>query len=99
MITVCGVYCKKECKAYDSECHGCNQIQGKVSWAKFYGDSVCPIYKCALEFGFDTCLECKKIPCSIWWNTKNPALSQIEFEKEIGHRIKNLKNFVKGKNE
>lgn len=90
MISVCGVYCEKECKAYPDECSGCNQIKGKVAWAKFYGKSVCPIYKCVQTKKFRTCLKCDKIPCRIWYETRNPELSDEQFNNELNWRLKNL---------
>jgi len=91
MISICGVYCQEECTAYPDECMGCNQIEGKVSWAKFYGKIVCPIYKCVQKNEYETCLACVKLPCKIWYETRNPELSDEEFKKEIAWRKDNLR--------
>lgn len=95
MISVCGVYCETECKAYPHECKGCNQIKGKVSWAKFYNKTVCPIYECVKTRKFKTCFECDKLPCKIWHETRNPELSDEELKQEINWRISNLKKSSK----
>ena len=89
-VTTCGVYCETECRAYSRECDGCNKLKGKVSWAKFYGKDICPIYKCAKEKSFVTCAECSQIPCKIWFDTRNPDLTDDEFDQEIQGRLKNL---------
>ncbi len=54
----CGVCCSVDCKAYKIECDGCNELAGKVAWAKFYGKILCPIYECAELKGFLSCKEC-----------------------------------------
>ena len=92
MITVCGIYCEKECHAFGDNCPGCHQLKGKVSWTKFINQEVCPIYQCVLDKGFHTCLECNQLPCRLWLvDTKNPATSDEEYAEHLQDRIKNLK--------
>jgi len=92
MLTVCGVDCQKSCKSFNNGCAGCNQLMGAVPWVSFIGFSVCPIYVCAREREYATCGECAKIPCSIWLiDTRNPNLTDIEFEKDISTRLENLR--------
>ncbi|MEA2103536.1 MAG: DUF3795 domain-containing protein [Candidatus Cloacimonadota bacterium] len=94
MITACGVYCEKECHAFGDECQGCNSLKGKVSWAKFIGKETCPIYQCVNDNGFDTCKECKKLPCDIWLKeTKNPSMTDKEFKNDISRRMDNLRKY------
>ena len=98
MITVCGVYCEKECRAFGDECEGCHQLQGKVSWAKFINKEVCPIYECVKAKGFTTCLECDQLPCNIWLiDTKNPDMSDKDYAEHLQDRINNLRNMNKEK--
>jgi len=98
MITVCGVYCEKECQAYGGECAGCHQLKGKVSWTKYIDKDVCPIYACVMEKGYQTCLECELMPCKIWLvETKNPSLSDKDYTAELQNRIKNLYEMAKEK--
>jgi Protein of unknown function (DUF3795) len=93
MITVCGVYCEKECRAFGNECSGCHQLQGKVSWTKFIGKTVCPIYECVESKGYSNCLDCNELPCSTWLvETKNPDMSDEDYAKHLQDRINNLKN-------
>ncbi len=90
MLSVCGVNCSTDCKAYRTECAGCNELQGKVSWAEFYGKEHCPIYECAMALGLSSCGECGEVPCRIWYDTKNPDVTDEEFEADIRSRLKNL---------
>ncbi len=90
MISKCGVICQTDCKAYQTECDGCIELEGKVSWAEYYGQSHCPIYSCVINKGFETCAECGLAPCSIWIKTRNPDASDVEFEADINSRLRNL---------
>lgn len=96
-ITVCGVYCQSECKAFGKECVGCEVLEGEVTWVKEIGKQVCPIYSCVKKKKLQNCGECDKLPCEIWLvETKNPDLSDKEYSAEIAHRIDNLKKIFKG---
>lgn len=90
MLSICGVCCKTDCRAYSAECAGCNELQGKVSWAAHYGQEHCPIYACALAKGLDSCAKCGKAPCEIWYRTKNPDATEEEFAADIASRLRNL---------
>lgn len=90
MLSVCGVNCSTGCKAFKVECTGCNELQGKVSWAVFYGRERCPIFDCALEKGLISCGDCGLAPCKIWYDTRNPDISDEEFDKDINSRLANL---------
>jgi hypothetical protein len=94
MLSVCGVNCSTDCKAYQTECAGCNELGGKVSWAEFYGSEYCPIYSCAKALGYLSCSECKKPPCEIWYSTKNPDMTDEEFAADIESRLKNLREMI-----
>jgi hypothetical protein len=91
MLSKCGVNCSSDCHAYQVECDGCNELEGKVSWAQFYGKDECPIYECANESGFSSCGECGQAPCKIWYDTKNPDVSDAEFEADIQSRMSNMR--------
>jgi len=86
----CGVICKTDCKAYGSECEGCLELAGKVPWAPFYNSDTCPIYACVTKKGYRTCAKCGKAPCAIWLATRNPEISDAEFDADINNRLKNL---------
>lgn len=92
MISVCGIYCETECKAFGDECKGCNQLQGKVAWTKFIGKSICPIYACVKDNEIANCGFCPDLPCQIMLvETKEPDKSDEQYAKDIKQRIENLK--------
>jgi hypothetical protein len=90
MLSVCGVNCHTDCKAFKTECEGCNELKGKVAWAEFYGREHCPIYDCALGKGFKSCGECNNRPCHVWYDTRNPDATDEEFDADINNRLANL---------
>lgn len=69
---------------------GCNESCGKVFHVP--EGRVCTIYGCSVQRKkLVNCAECGQLPCSIWKATKDPQLSEMEFEKSIAERVKNLK--------
>jgi hypothetical protein len=94
-LSVCGVSCSTDCKAFSKECAGCIQLGGKVSWAKFYGKERCPIYDCVQESKYTTCGECCKAPCQVWLDTRNPDASDEAFRADLISRLANLKTAEK----
>jgi hypothetical protein len=90
MINTCGVDCKNDCELYDTECTGCNKLHGKVFWTVYYNMDVCPIYNCAVKRELETCGKCGEIPCKTWFDTRDPSLSDEEFNRQIESRLKNL---------
>ncbi|MDA3884703.1 MAG: DUF3795 domain-containing protein [Candidatus Delongbacteria bacterium] len=90
-LSKCGVNCSTDCKAFKVECAGCNELEGKVSWAEFYGKEKCPIYECSKLKGFKNCNECGKAPCDIWLSTRNPDFTDDQFKEDIDSRLKNFK--------
>ncbi len=93
MISKCGVICQIDCKAWQKECQGCNELSGKVSWAIFYNKEYCPIYECVVQKGLSNCGECGQAPCKIWIDTRNPDAGDEEFSADINSRLKNLENY------
>ncbi|MBM4403147.1 MAG: DUF3795 domain-containing protein [Candidatus Cloacimonetes bacterium] len=90
MIAKCGVNCPTDCRAYGVDCAGCNELEGKVSWAEFYGRTRCPIYECVKNKGLPNCATCGQAPCQVWYDTRNPDASDEEFEADIRNRLSNL---------
>ncbi len=87
-LSCCGIECS-ECEAYKSICMGCNEILGKVFHAP--KGQACPIYECSINLKkLNNCGSCADMPCSIWRNTKDPAFSDEEFEKNITERMNRL---------
>ena len=92
MFTICGVYCEKECSDFNNGCPGCREIKGRVFWAKNYGTETCPIYYCAREKEIKDCGFCSRVPCRLWFSTRDPSISEDEFNQQIALRLKNLEN-------
>jgi hypothetical protein len=90
MLSVCGVNCSTDCHAFGTDCEGCNQLQGKVSWAPFLGRECCPIYDCVSGKGLKSCGDCGLAPCSVWYETRNPDATDAEFEADLKSRSTNL---------
>ncbi len=90
MLSICGVNCHTDCRAYKTECEGCNELSGKVSWAEFYGTERCPIFACAKQKQLSSCGDCGLAPCDLWYATRNPEASDEEFDQDINSRLKNL---------
>ena len=91
MLGMCGVDCTA-CGAFGTECDGCRKLKGAVPWVPFLGAMVCPIYACAENRGFGSCALCGEKPCKLWLvDTRNPNLSDADFERDIAARLENLK--------
>lgn len=88
-LSCCGTECQK-CAFYGKECKGCNESNGKVFHAP--AKKACPIYQCSVnQCRHATCASCEKLPCQIWHATKDPNLSQEDFEATIRERVENLR--------
>lgn len=88
-LSCCGTACK-QCEYYGTLCKGCNESQGKVFHAP--EGQACPIYHCSIhQHQYGSCRDCSSIPCDIWRKTKDPSLSEEEFEQSIKQRMERLK--------
>ena len=95
MLSICGVNCITDCKAFQKECYGCNELQGKVPWSKYYGKKKCPIYECAQERKLKSCGDCGLAPCRVWYETRNPKVSDKAFSADLKSRLANLTKQLK----
>ena len=87
-LTVCGTDCNA-CPLYKTQCVGCNEACGKVFHT---GGKACAIYACcANKKRFVTCGECESMPCGIWRTTRDPSMTDEQFENSINERVNNLK--------
>ena len=88
-ISCCGTDCSA-CQFYGSLCKGCNETCGKVFHAP--EGKACPIYQCSVQKNrFAACAGCDQLPCAVWKATRDPNLSDQEFEESIQSRVKLLK--------
>ena len=88
-LSVCGTDCTK-CTLHGNVCKGCNEMEGKVFHAP--KGKACLIYRCcANKHRYVNCGGCSDAPCDIWRMTRDPAMTDSEFETSIQDRINNLK--------
>lgn len=93
-LSCCGMACKS-CEYYGTLCKGCNESQGRVFHAP--EGQACPIYECSVQqHRYGNCKDCDSIPCEIWRRTKNPSLSEEEFEQSIKQRMEQLRGGSNG---
>lgn len=87
-FSCCGTQCR-ECAFYGTMCKGCNESAGKVFHAP--EGQACPIYECSVnQKKQKSCSGCQNLPCDIWRNTKDPSMSDEEFENNIRQRVAHL---------
>ena len=87
-LSCCGTNCEK-CRFYGNPCKGCNACEGRVFHVP--EGKICPIYECSIETKkYENCAGCKKLPCAIWRNTRDPQFTDEAFEQNIADRVKNL---------
>lgn len=91
MLCVCGACCD-DCPHYGDECSGCETIGGKVFWAQYVGAEICPVFQCVKDNHYQTCGDCSKIPCDLWFTLRDPAWSEEEHKKSITKRVNVLRH-------
>lgn len=92
-LSCCGTDCSK-CGYLGNLCKGCNACKGKVFHAP--EGEACPIYECAInQKGLRGCGVCEHVPCEIWRKTKDPSMTEKEFERSIQERVDRLKKICK----
>jgi hypothetical protein len=99
-ISICGIDCDIACiecnknneEFFENPCKGCNEVKGKLFWTQYLGLDTCPIYNCCVhEKQLDHCGKCTELPCAIYFNTKDPSISDEEFKQSIQERVDLLK--------
>lgn len=89
-VSCCGTKCG-ECSFYGTMCKGCNESKGKVFHA--LEGQACPIYECSVNQNkYQNCSGCTKLPCDLWRKTKDPSMSDEEFENNIRQRVAHLRH-------
>jgi hypothetical protein len=93
LISPCGAICD-ECPFYMKPCIGCRNLDGKVFWSDEVSESgICPMYNCSVnDKGFDSCGKCKDLPCEMFYNMKDPNMTEEQHQESIVKRVKTLKN-------
>ena len=88
-LTVCGLECAA-CSLHPKDCPGCNESGGQVFHSP--AGKVCPLYGCAVHKKRRTgCGGCAELPCPLWEQVRDPALSDEAFRASLSARIENWK--------
>ena len=98
-ISVCGIDCATACAECNSiheelknnPCKGCNAMEGKIFWTKFVNLDTCPIYSCVKEKQLKHCGQCQQLPCNIYFDMKDPSMSDEKHQQSIKDRVEILK--------
>jgi hypothetical protein len=89
--TICGIDCT-ECKEFGTNCQGCNNIKGKVFWSQYMGLDTCPMYHCCVdEKQLPHCGKCSDLPCNIYFETRDPEMSEEQHLAAIQKRVEILR--------
>ncbi len=90
MLNACGCDCG-DCPQYKDSCDGCAEIKGRVYWAPYVGGEVCPIYGCCAGKGYVHCGACGELPCKIYFDTRDPSVSEEQHEAGVYERAEKLR--------
>lgn len=86
----CGLYCGS-CEYLEDKCSGCGHIAGKPFWTAEFGVEVCPLYACCVnDKRLEHCGECAELPCKLFLEFHDPALSPEEAEASVRERREQL---------
>ena len=89
-LTVCGTDCSV-CPLHGTTCAVCNEVCGKVFHSPT-GRS-CAIYACcASKHHYATCADCSELPCAIWQITRDPSMTNEQFQASVENRVSLLKS-------
>ena len=83
---VCGIYCG-ECSFLGQQCKGCGYIDGKPFWTSHMPTSICPLHDCCRnQKELEHCGLCADFPCEVFFELRDPNMSDEEFEKSLEDR-------------
>lgn len=88
LVSPCGIICN-ECPFYNNACDGCKNIDGKVFWsADVTENGICPMYDCSInDKKICNCGKCKELPCQLFYNTKDPEITEEQHQESILKRV------------
>ena len=90
ILAPCGIDC--ETCDYFKDCGGCHAIKGKPFYLKDFGVEVCPMYDCPInKKNYKSCAECHDLPCKIFYDWKDPSMTDEAHLNSINARVKVLK--------
>jgi hypothetical protein len=92
LLAPCGIDCKSCDFNRNHSCGGCYAIEGKPFYVQDFGMDVCPMYDCSVnKNGYKSCAECSELPCQIFYEWKDPSMTDEEHITSIHERAKILK--------
>ncbi len=93
-LSVCGTDCAA-CPLYGTRCEGCNETNGKVFHMS--DGKPCSIFACCVRrHRFATCAACGQLPCTVWQETRDPAMTEEQFQTGIEERVRTLRKCGSG---
>ena len=87
-FTACGEDCSA-CGLFGKLCQGCNAVNGKVFHAP--EGKACPIFACCARRSYAHCASCGELPCDVWRATRDPSMTDEQFNKSVESRIARLR--------
>ena len=88
-LSVCGTDCSA-CPLHGNLCTGCNEACGKVFHAP--EGKPCPSYGCCVnKHHYATCASCSRVPCAVWQATRDPSMTDEQFEQSVNDRVSALR--------
>ena len=92
LLSACGLNCN-DCPFFSNPCLGCYEVKGRPFWTKDASpNGICQLFDCSVnQNGYKNCGSCTDLPCQMFRDLKDPAISQEEHEKNIEQRVKVLK--------
>ena len=95
-LSPCGINCGEFEACKEAGCGGCHEIKGKPFYIKDFGIEVCPMYDCPVnKKGYKSCAECPELPCQIFYDWKDPSMTDEAHINSINERVKILKDSLK----
>ena len=92
LLSPCGIDCEK-CDYFQSCAGGCRAIKGRPFYLKDFGVEVCPMYDCSVaKKGYKSCAGCHELPCKIFYDWKDPSMTEEAHINSINERVKALKD-------
>ena len=94
-LSPCGINCDK-CPLRETCGNGCQQHCGKPFYIEKFGVECCPIYSCSVtKNGYKNCGECDKLPCQIFYDWKDPSMTDEEHRQAINENATLLRELSK----
>ena len=94
LLSPCGIDCGS-CEYHEGCGGGCHEIMGKPFYLKDFEVDVCPLYDCPVnKKGYKTCGECPELPCQLFYDWKDPDMSDEAHLDSINERVSLLKESI-----